>query len=102
MVNDDDLRISDLAEIVEVDWFGSDLESPQHDGVQLWSSPLLLRSPSGIHTGERGEEAHGREGERCSQHMRSSPNFYMSFSPHGVPLYRRMKGACFIQLVMWD
>jgi hypothetical protein len=39
MVNDDDLRISDLAEIVEVARFGSDLEFSQHDGVEWCSSP---------------------------------------------------------------
>jgi hypothetical protein len=36
-VNDDDLRISDLAEIAEVDQFGSDPKFPQHDGTQRWS-----------------------------------------------------------------
>jgi hypothetical protein len=34
MVKDGDLRISDPAEIAEVDWFGSNLEFLQHDGVQ--------------------------------------------------------------------
>jgi hypothetical protein len=34
--------------------------------------------------------------------MRSPTNFYISFSPHGVPLYRRMEGASFTQLAMWD
>jgi hypothetical protein len=34
MVNDDDLRISDPAEIAKVDQFGSDSEFLQHDSVQ--------------------------------------------------------------------
>jgi hypothetical protein len=34
MVNDDDLRISDPAEIAKVDRFGSDSEFLQHDSVQ--------------------------------------------------------------------
>jgi hypothetical protein len=38
-VNDDDLRISDPAEIAEVDRFGSDPEFPQHNDMQRWSSP---------------------------------------------------------------
>jgi hypothetical protein len=36
MVNDDDLRISDPAEIAEVDQSLSDPEFLQHDGVQRW------------------------------------------------------------------
>jgi hypothetical protein len=36
-VNDDDLQISNPAEIMEVDWFGSDPEFLRHDGVQQWS-----------------------------------------------------------------
>jgi hypothetical protein len=32
-VNDDDLQISDLVEIAEVDHFGSDPEFPHHDGM---------------------------------------------------------------------
>jgi hypothetical protein len=31
--------VSDLAEIAEVDRFGSYLDFPQHDGVQWWSRP---------------------------------------------------------------
>jgi hypothetical protein len=31
-------RISDLAEIVEVDDFGQDPKTPQHDDVQRWCS----------------------------------------------------------------
>jgi hypothetical protein len=38
-VNDDDLWISNPAEIAEVDWFGLDPEFPQHDNMQWWSSP---------------------------------------------------------------
>jgi hypothetical protein len=37
MVNDDFFGLSDPADIMEVDRFGSDLEFPQHDGVQRWS-----------------------------------------------------------------
>jgi hypothetical protein len=36
-MNDDDLRIFDLAEIAEVDQFGSDPEFPHHDSIPRWS-----------------------------------------------------------------
>jgi hypothetical protein len=55
--------------------------------------------------GERGERRRMGERERDilkSQHLRSPPIFYVSYSPHGVPLYRRMEGVPFIQLAMWD
>jgi hypothetical protein len=68
MVNDGDLRISDRAEIAEVDRFGSDPKFLQHDGVLWWSLTFALTQPFGEpHGRERGEEAHGREGERYSQ-----------------------------------
>jgi hypothetical protein len=57
-------EISDPSEIEEVDQFGSDLEFAQHDGMQRWSYPSLLCSPSGSHTGERAREREAHEEER--------------------------------------
>jgi hypothetical protein len=48
MENDDSFWISDLAEIAEVDRFGSNTEFPQHFIVQRWSLPhsyAALREP---------------------------------------------------------
>jgi hypothetical protein len=61
-VNDDDLRISDLAEIAKVDRYGSDPKFPQHDGVQRWRDLCSYAALRGPHIREKGEEAHGREG----------------------------------------
>jgi hypothetical protein len=58
MVNDDSFRISDLAEIAEIDRFGLDLEFPQQFVVQRWSRPCsyaALRGATRERERERGE-----------------------------------------------
>jgi hypothetical protein len=57
-VNDDDLQISDPAEIAEVHQFGSYPEFLQHDSVQKWSSP---RSYATLWGATREGEMRGRE-----------------------------------------
>jgi hypothetical protein len=71
-VNDDDLQISNLAEIAEVDRFGSGLEFPQPDSVQRWSSPRSYEDLRGAaREGEMWErgEAHGGDDRRAPQRI---------------------------------
>jgi hypothetical protein len=88
-VNDDGLWISDPAEIAEVYRFGSDPEFLQHNGVQQWSSPRFLHSPTGSHTRGRAREGGSAWGQERSQLMRIVS---CSPPPLGEPLYRG-KGA---------
>jgi hypothetical protein len=105
-MNDDDIRISDPYRDCRSRsvWIRSGISAAWW--CVAMELTFLLRNSSGGHTGERererGEEAHGREAERCSQHMRSPPNLCLSFFPHGVPLYRRRERWNSIQLAMWD
>jgi hypothetical protein len=88
-VTDDDLRISNLVKIAEVDRFGSDPELPQHDGVPWWSSPRFLLRPLGSHTGgrDKGERGGVHGGEERSQLMGI---VLFSPPPLGASLYRGM------------
>jgi hypothetical protein len=64
-VNDDDLWISNPAEIAEVDRFGSDPKFPQYDGVQRWSSPCSYAAlQRAMREGETCEREVGRMEER--------------------------------------
>jgi hypothetical protein len=85
-VNDDSFQISDLAEIVEVDWFGSDLEF-----MQRWSRHRSYAALRGA-TRERERRGVAHEGERRAL-PRSSLNPHMSNSPLRGPLYRGIGGS---------
>jgi hypothetical protein len=76
MVIDDDLQISDPAEIAEVDRFGSDPEFSLHDGVQRWSSPFSYAALWGAtHRRETRERELGRRMERRGELLKGSPSF---------------------------
>jgi hypothetical protein len=92
--------ISDPADIAEVDRFGSDVEFPQHDGVQRWSSPRSYAALQGAT--QEGELERGRGGAWRRKGELLAPCNCVSSSSLGASLYRKKGAPLPLHQARWD